>query len=109
MKFLKNIHQFNEDYLRRTRKVHDTNEDHLLGEQYMAIDTSALPECEIDAVVSVYSEMFTNPFLAWGKYRRGLFKTSLPVSFQFHHAQMDGFEAARFLNGLQEAINTLAI
>lgn len=75
----------------------------------MAIDTSALSLCEIDGVVSVYSEMFTNPFLAWGKYRRGFLKTTLPVSFQFHHAQMDGFEAARFLNNLQEAINKLEI
>lgn len=107
--FSEDIRQFNEDYLRLTRQVSDTNEDHLLGEQYMAIDTSALPECEIDAVMSVYSEMFTNPFLAWGKYRRGFFKTTLPISFQLHHAQMDGFEAARFLNGLQEAINQLAI
>jgi chloramphenicol O-acetyltransferase type A len=33
----------------------------------------------------------------------------LPISFQFHHAQMDGFEAARFLNGLQKTINGLTI
>lgn len=58
---------------------------------------------------SVYSELFTNPFLAWGKYRSKLFKTTLSISFQFHHAQMDGFEAARFLNGLQETINGLTI
>ena len=38
-----------------------------------------------------------------------IFKTTLPISFQFHHAQMDGFEAARFLNGLQETINGLTI
>ena len=107
--FSEDIHLFNDDYLRLTRQVHDTNEDHLLGEQYMAIDTSALSLCEIDGVVSVYSELFSNPFLAWGKYRRGFFKTTLPVSFQFHHAQMDGFEAARFLNGLQEAIDKLEI
>ena len=118
--FSEDIHLFNDDYLRLTSQVHDTNEDHLLGEQYMAIDTSALSQCEIDGVVSVYSEMFSNPFLAWGKYRRGpflawgkyrrgFFKTTLPVSFQFHHAQMDGFEAARFLNGLQEAIDKLDI
>ena len=107
--FSEDIHQFNEDYLRLTRQVHDTNEDHLLGDEYMAVDTSTLAECEIDGVASVYSELFTNPFLAWGKYRRGLFKTTLPISFQFHHAQMDGFEAARFLNGLQETINGLKI
>ena len=64
--FSEDIRQFNEDYIRLTQQVHDTNEDYLLGEQYMAIDTSALSLCEIDSVVSVYSEMFTDPFLAWG-------------------------------------------
>ena len=107
--FSANIHQFIEDYLQLTSQVHDTNEDHLLGEDYMAIDTSALVECEIDGVASVYSELFTNPFLAWGKYRRKFFKTTLPISFQFHHAQMDGFEAARFLNELQKVIDKLNI
>jgi chloramphenicol O-acetyltransferase type A len=107
--FSANIHQFIEDYLQLTSQVHDTNEDHLFGEDYMAIDTSALVECEIDGVASVYSELFTNPFLAWGKYRRKFFKTTLPISFQFHHAQMDGFEAARFLNELQKVIDKLNI
>jgi len=107
--FSEDIHQFNADYLRLTKQVYDTNEDHLLGEEYMAIDTSTLVECEIDGVASVYSELFTNPFLAWGKYRRGLFKTTLPISFQFHHAQMDGFEAASFLNGLQDVMNGLRV
>ena len=37
-----------------------------------------------------------------------MFKTTLPISFQFHHAQMGGFEAARFLNGLQEVIDKLS-
>ena len=55
------------------------------------------------------SLLFTNPFLAWGKYRHKLFKTTLPISFQFHHAQMDGFEAARFLNELQKVIDNLKI
>lgn len=43
----------------------------------------------------------------WGKYRRGLFKTSLKVSFQFHHTQMDGDHAARFLELLQSEIDNL--
>ena len=107
--YSKNVHQFNEEYLQLTRHVHDTNKDHLLGDEYMVIDTSTLAECEIDGVASVYSELFTNPFLAWGKYRHKLFKTTLPLSFQFHHAQMDGFEAACFLNKLQETINGLTI
>ena len=53
--YSEDIHQFNEDYLRLTRQVHDTNEDHLLGDEYMAVDTSTLVECEIDGVASVYS------------------------------------------------------
>jgi chloramphenicol O-acetyltransferase type A len=40
----------------------------------------------------------------WGKYRKHWFKTTLPVSFQFHHVQMDGGDAARFLEALQQTI-----
>ena len=47
------------------------------------------------------------PMVMWGKYRRRLFKTILPVSFQFHHVQMDGGDAARFLEGLQKTIHAL--
>ena len=99
--FSEDIKQFNEDYLRLTQQVYDTGEAHNLSDDYMVISTSALPDCEIDAVVSIYAEVFNTPFLAWGKCRRRLFKTLLPISFQFHHAQMDGLEAAQFLNTLQ--------
>lgn len=33
-----------------------------------------------------------------------LFKTTLMLSFQFHHTQMDGAHAGRFLQRLQESI-----
>ena len=39
--------------------------------------------------------------LMWGSYRCGFFRTTLPISFQFHHVQMDGGEAAGFLELLQ--------
>ena len=75
--------------------------------------TAGMPKVTIFKTFDItrvsYSELFTNPFLAWGKYRCKLFKTMLPISFQFHHAQMDGSEAARFLNGLQETVNGLTI
>jgi len=51
--------------------------------------------------------IYTNPFLAWGRYRKHWFKVTLPISFQFHHAQMDGSHAARFLEELQKTINTI--
>ena len=52
-----------------------------------------------------------SPILSWPGVNTSskLFKTTLPISFQFHHAQMDGFEAARFLNGQQETVNGLTI
>ena len=64
-------------------------------------------ETELDSIVNQYSGIFNNPFLAWGKWRKGWFKTTLPISFQFHHAQMDGAQAAAFLNFLQQEINDL--
>jgi chloramphenicol O-acetyltransferase type A len=43
----------------------------------------------------------------WGKYRKKWFKTILPISFQFHHVQMDGGDGAAFLERLQQEINNL--
>ena len=51
----------------------------------MIIGTSALARHEIDGAMNIYAGVYNNPFLIWGRYRKGLFKTTLPVSFQFHH------------------------
>ena len=96
---------FNDDYLRLTAPVAGSCTDHDLSQQSMIIGTSALVDCDIDGVVGMYSGIFNNPFLFWGKYRRRLLKTTLAVSFQFHHTQMDGAHAARFLAELQKEIN----
>jgi chloramphenicol O-acetyltransferase type A len=42
-----------------------------------------------------------------GKYRKGLLKTTLPISFQFHHVQMDGGHGARLLEELQKEVRGL--
>ena len=55
----------------------------------------------------MYSGIFNNPFMIWGKYKRRWLKTTLTISFQFHHVQMDGAHAAKFLNNLQTEINNL--
>lgn len=47
------------------------------------------------------------PMVMWGKYRQSWFKTILPISFQFHHVQMDGGHAARFLDILQKEMNAI--
>ena len=70
----------------------------------MVIGTSAIVDTEIDGAVGMNSGIFNNPFLIWGKYQKGLFRTTLKLSFQFHHTQMDGAHAGRFLHLLQETI-----
>ena len=104
--FSDNIGQFNADYLELTGQVARTCRSTAL-EDYMIVGTSALPQTELDCIVNQYSGRYNNPFLAWGKYRKGLFKTMLPISLQFHHTQMDGGHAARFLECLQDVINKL--
>lgn len=104
--FSDHLPAFNEDYLRLTGIVAETCENHDITDS-MVIGTSALAQCDIDGAVGMYSGIFNNPFMIWGKYTKKLFKTTLTVSFQFHHTQMDGAHAAAFLNALQEEIDAL--
>lgn len=106
--FSEDISKFNADYLRLTRQVAETCENHDIIDS-MVIGTSALAQYDIDGAVGMYSGIFNNPFMIWGSYRRSWFKTLLTVSFQFHHTQMDGAHAARFLYLLQEEIHRLSI
>ncbi|MDE5611393.1 MAG: chloramphenicol acetyltransferase [Odoribacter sp.] len=101
--FSDDLKAFNEDYLRLTRQVAETCQNHDLPES-MVIGTSALARYDLDGAVGMYSGIFNNPFMIWGKYRKHFFKTTLYVSFQFHHTQMDGAHAAGFLDLLQKEI-----
>ena len=103
--YSEDLEQFNSDYLRLTKQVAESCTDHDLSTESMVIGTSALAQYEIDGAVGMYSGVFNNPFMIWGKYKRGLFKTTLSVSFQFHHTQMDGAHAAKFLDALQREID----
>ena len=107
--FSEDLAQFNSDYLRLTRQVAESCVDHDLSQGSMVIGTSALAQYDIDGAVGMYSGIFNNPFMIWGRYRKGWFKTTLMVSFQFHHTQMDGAHAARFLDCLQREIDNLKI
>ena len=104
--FSSSLAQFNADYLRLTRAVAERCENHDLTDS-MVIGTSAIVDTEIDGAVGMNSGIFNNPFLIWGRYHKGLFKTTLKLSFQFHHTQMDGAHAGRFLRCLQENILAL--
>mgnify|MGYP001050596608 FL=1 len=104
--FSDNLSVFNEQYLRLTEEVATTCVNHDETE-CMVIGTSALAHYDIDGAVGMYSGVFNNPFLIWGRYRRSWFRTSLMVSMQFHHTQMDGAHAADFLARLQHEIDSL--
>ena len=76
-------------------------------DDYMIVGTSAMVQTELDCIVNQYTDKFCNPMVMWGKYRKGCFKTTLPISFQFHHVQMDGGHGAMFLEQLQREIRNV--
>lgn len=98
------LDKFNADYLRYTAEVRGTCMDRDLSKEYMVIGTSAIVNAELDGAVGMNSGIFNNPFMIWGKYRVDGDKALLPISFQFHHTQMDGAHAGKFLKNLQEEI-----
>lgn len=104
--YSEDLSKFNADYMRLMRQVAETCENHDIADS-MVIGTSALAQYDIDGAIGMYSGIFNNPFMIWGRYRRNWFKTYLTVSFQFHHTQMDGAHATRFLNLLQKEIEEL--
>ena len=106
--FSASLMEFNAEYLRLTRQVADSCESHDITDS-MVIGTSALARFGIDGAVGMYSGIFNNPFMIWGRYRKHWFRTTMTVSFQFHHTQMDGAHAARFLDLLQEEIFNLEV
>lgn len=97
------LQAFNADYLKYTAQVAKSCENRDLTDS-MVIGTSAITDTEIDGAVGMYSGVFNNPFMIWGKYKKKWFKTFLTVSFQFHHTQMDGAHAGEFLENLQDEI-----
>ena len=105
--FSENPDIFNQEYLFHTAQVAETCQDRDLSESCMVIGTSAIVDTEIDGAVGMNSGIFNNPFLIWGKYKKKFFRYELPISFQFHHTQMDGAHAGRFLENLQTEINHL--
>ena len=104
--FSSSLIKFNRDYLHLTRQTAESCENHDLPDS-MVIGTSAIVDIEIDGAVGMNSGIFNNPFIIWGKYHKGLFRTTLKLSFQFHHTQMDGAHAGRFLGRLQEHMNRI--
>ena len=107
LSFDADLNQFNEQYLKYTTQTAASCLDRDLSETCMIIGTSAIIDTEIDGAVGMNSGIFNNPFIIWGRYRKKGFRYYLPLSFQFHHTQMDGAHAGAFLKNLQNEINRL--
>ena len=99
--------RFNLDYLKYTTQTAEKCQDRDLSADSMVIGTSAIIDTEIDGAVAMNSGIFNNPFIILGRYRKKLFRYYLPISFQFHHTQMDGAHAGGFLENLQKEINNI--
>ena len=106
--FHDHLSDFNSEYLKHTAQVAETCQDRDLSENSMVIGTSAIVDTELDGAVGMYSGIFNNPFIIWGRYKKRFFRYYLTLSFQFHHVQMDGAHAGRFLANLQNEINRLS-
>ena len=105
--FSEDFNEFYDHYSHLTAQASKECKSSFLDD-YMIIGTSAMVYTELDCIVNQYTDKFSNPMVMWGKYRKHWFKTTLPISFQFHHVQMDGGHAARFLEKLQQCIFNLS-
>ena len=101
-----NLELFNVNYLHLTKTISQTCQD-ILDDEAVIVGTSAVTGTELDSIVNQYTDQFCNPMVMWGRYRKKWLKVTLPISFQFHHAQMDGGHAARFLEELQKVIKNI--
>ena len=105
--FDENLSKYNADYLKYTAEVSLSCKDRDLSSECMVIGTSAIIDTEIDGIIGMNSGI-NNPFVFWGKYKRKWFRYYLSLSFQFHHTQMDGSHAGKFLANLQAEIKKLS-
>ena len=105
--YVEDLNKYNNEYLEYTSWVAENCQDRDLSNDSMVIGTSAIIDTEIDGAVGMNSGIFNNPFIIWGRYKKKWFKYYLTLSFQFHHTQMDGAHAGRFLENLQKEINIL--
>ena len=105
--YVEDLEEYNKQYLKYTVQVAENCQDRDLSNDSMVIGTSALIDTELDGAVGMNSGIFNNPFIIWGRYKKKWFRYYLTLSFQFHHTQMDGAHAGRFLANLQNEISSL--
>ena len=106
--FHDSLSDFNVEYLKYTAQVAETCQDRDLSGSSLVIGTSAIIDTEIDGAIGMYSGIFNNPFIIWGRYQKIFLRYYLTLSFQFHHTKIDGAQAGKFYANLQNEIYRLA-
>ena len=97
-------------YNRLAREVYESCEHHFDPEAHFVGTSCVSTSLPLDSVNNQCNESFMNPFLMWGAYRRVFpWRYKLSITIQFHHVQMNGGEACRFLEILQKEVNSLAL
>ena len=105
--YVEDLDTYSKEYLKYTSQVAESCQDRDLSTDSMVIGTSAIIDTELDGAVGMNSGIFNNPFIICGRYKKKWFRYYLTLSFQFHHTQMDGAHAGRFLANLQNEISSL--
>ena len=105
--YVEDLEEYNKQYLKYTVQVAENCQDRDLSNDSMVIGTSAIIDTEIDGAVGMNSGIFNNPLIIWGRYKKRWVRYYLTLSFQFHHTQMDGAHAGKFLANLQNEISSL--
>ena len=100
------LERFNRDYTTLTQSASSSCQSTFVDDA-MVIGTSAMTATDLDSIVNQYTDQFCNPMVMWGRYRKKWLKVTFPISFQFHHVQMDGGHAAYFLEELQKVIKSI--
>ena len=100
------LERFNKDYTTLTQSASSSCQSTFVDDA-MVIGKSAMTATDLDSIVNQYTDQFCNPMVMWGRYRKKWLKVTFPVSFQFHHVQMDGGHAAHFLEELQKVIKSI--
>lgn len=97
------LEQFAADYDRICAETIATRSN-ILSDDHARVGTSTLIQTELTFCTGGYNEKYTNPFITWGRYHKGWFKTTLPITIRVHHIQMDGGQCARLLANMESVI-----
>jgi len=101
-----NFEDFEKEYFRVCKYCKENN-NHYFIDNGSLIATSAMIGFPFTSITCTKSDSFWDNFVMWGQFEKKLFKTHLNISLRFHHALVDGQQAAQYFATLQDEIKNL--